>query len=126
MTRPKANNPPADRKSRNYSPDPGKSVTIEVNDSIEGVYQGEKTITITDQNTKEKKDIRMFQFRTSAGDRFVILGRTMLDQAIDEMYEAEGGEEKCIGLNMRISRGADEKLPGKRTMGTYEIEVWEE
>ena len=123
----KDKNPPADgRKTRNYKPESGRSVTIEVGDSIEGVFQGEKTITITDQNTKEKKDIRMFQFRDADGLRFVILGRSMLDQAFDDLYEAEGGEEKAIGLNMRISRPEDRKLPGKRTMGIYSIDVWEE
>lgn len=117
---------PPGRKQRNYKPESGRSVTIEVGESIEGVFQGEKTITITDQNTKEKKDVRVFQFRDADGLKFVILGRSMLDQAFDDMYEAEGGEEKAIGLNMRISRPEDKKLPGKRTMGIYALDVWEE
>lgn len=117
---------PPGRKTRSYKPEGGKSVTIEAGDSIEGVFQGEKEIQITDQNTKAKKDVRVFQFRSPDGERFVILGRSMLDQAFDDLYEAEGGEEKAIGLNMRITRGEDKKLPGKRTMGMYEINVWEE
>jgi hypothetical protein len=50
----------------------------------------------------------------------------MLDQAFEDMYDAEGGYDKCVGLNIKISRGEDEELPGKRTMGTYELSVWEE
>lgn len=50
----------------------------------------------------------------------------MLDQAFDDMYEAENGEANVVGLNMLIRRGPDKKLSNRRTMGTYEIEVWEE
>ena len=114
------------KRERSYKPETGESVTIEAGESVEGVFQGEKEVTITDQNTKEKKDIKVYQFRDSNGKKFVILGRAMLDQAFEDMYESEGGHEKCIGLNIRVARGEDKKLPGKRTMGTYELSVWEE
>lgn len=111
---------------RTYQADGGRSVSIEAGDEIAGVFQGEKEITITDSKKGTTKDVRVFMFRDSKGDKFVVLGRTMLDQAFDDMYEAEGGYEKVIGLNVQINRGQDKKLPGKRTMGTYELSVWEE
>lgn len=67
-----------------------------------------------------------YAFRDDAGKPFVILGAVLLDNAFEKVFEGEGGVERCQGLNMKIERGADQKLPGKRTMGTYEISVWEE
>lgn len=120
--------PPAGerRKLRNYKGELAPSVSIKAGESIEGVFQGEKTIELTDQETGADKDVRVFMFRDFDGKPFVILGRTMLDQVFDDVYKAERGVDNAIGLNMKISRGEDEKLTGKRTMGTYSIEVWED
>jgi len=67
-----------------------------------------------------------YSFRDENGKKRVLLGRAMLDSAFEEMFEQEGGMDKCIGLNIKIERGEDEKLPGRRTMGTYDLTVWEE
>lgn len=118
--------PKDERKGRAYRAEMAKSVTIEPGDQIEGVFQGEKEVSITDHNTGVKKDVRVYQFRDRDGKKFVVLGRFMLDQGFDELYEKEGGHDKVVGCNIAISRGDDEKLPGKRTMGTYELTIWEE
>lgn len=124
---PKGNeNPPKGRRERSYKSETGKSVSIEPGESVEGVFQGEKTITIQDQKKREEKEVRLYQFRDPEGKRFVVLGRTMLDEAFDNMYAAEGGYEKAVGLNVKIERGQDEKLSNNRSMGTYELSVWEE
>lgn len=55
-----------------------------------------------------------------------MLGRAGLDATFDDVFAKEGGPEKCAGLNMRIERGQDTKLSRNRTMGNYDVVVWEE
>ena len=93
--------------------------------SVEGTFQRSGLITLIDKKTKAEKEVQRYEFRDDAGQKFVILGRTMLDSAMDRVFEAEGGQEQCIGLVMRIERGEDSRLKGGRTMGDYSVTVWE-
>ncbi len=68
----------------------------------------------------------IYNFRNEAGKKEGILGRPMLDNAFIEMFEGLGGEDKVEGMYVAIERGDDQKLPGKRTMGTYEVSCWED
>lgn len=115
-----------ERKERTYKADLPKSVPLDAGNEVEGVFQNAKSTTITDKRTKEEKEVMVYTFRDAKGVRFAVLGRFNLDMAFEEVFEREGGMEKCQGLNMRITRGDDSKLSGGRTMGNYEISVWEE
>jgi len=99
---------------------------LEEKTSVVGTYQRRRQINIKDRISKEPKDIWIYIFSdVKTGDKFAITGRTMLDQAFDEMIEAEGGEDHVIGLDMRINRGENERTSGGFDMGTYEIMVLE-
>lgn len=113
-------------KVRKYRGEMPPSVTLEVGKSIEGTFQGMKVVTITDQNTEEEKDVRVYTFRDSKGKKFAMLGRAGLDATFDDLFQKEGGPEKCAGLNMRIERVQDTKLSRNRSMGNYDVAVWEE
>lgn len=90
------------------------------------MFQGAKEITITDQVTKADKQVMQYSFRDDAGKKFVLLGAYQLDLAFEEVFEKEGGAERCMGMNFKIERGEDSRLKGNRTMGTYSISVWED
>jgi len=113
------------RKIRVYKGEMVPMRELNESGSIEGTFQGSKLVEITDTLTKAKKEVQRYLFRDDHGIKFVILGRFMLDTAMEEVFEREGGEEKCIGLQMRIERGEDSKLKGNRTMGNYQVSVWE-
>ncbi len=117
---------PAHPRSRTYKGSTGEMISLEPGKSFTGTFQGAKEITITDRKTHEDKQVMRYSFRDENGKRFVILGAVQLDVAFEEVFEGEGGQEKCLGLMVKIERGEDMKLPGKRTMGTYEVSVWEE
>jgi hypothetical protein len=93
--------------------------------SIEGTFQGRKQITIKDRNTHLPKDIWVYRFVDESGNAFLISGRTMLDQAFEELAEEEGGLDRLIGEDLRINRGDDERTSGGFSMGTYEIMILE-
>jgi hypothetical protein len=94
-------------------------------DSVEGTFQGRRQITIKDRVTREPKDIWVYTFTDEDGKRFLISGRTMLDQAMDELIESEGGLDRFIGSDLRINRGDDERTGSGFDMGTYEIMILE-
>ncbi len=100
--------------------------SLKVGESIEGTFQNAELITIRDQATKADKEVQKYTFRDEDGGRFAILGAFQLDLAFREVFDGEGGEERCEGLHMTITRGADTKLSRGRTMGNYEITVSEE
>lgn len=99
--------------------------SLKVNGSIEGTFQSSKTITIRDQTTKQDKEVMCYSFCDETGEPFVLLGTYQLDLAFEGVFDGEGGEEKCQGLHMIITRGDDTKLSRGRTMGNYEITVSE-
>lgn len=99
---------------------------LDPGDTITGFFHGMKTIQITDQNTQELKDVRVYTFTTKSDKKFAILGRTMLDHAFDETLEEVGGVEQLRGMVVRIERGDDGKLARGRTLGNYIIQYWEE
>lgn len=99
---------------------------LDEGDTIAGFFHGMRQIQITDQNTKELKDVRVYTFTTKSGKKFAILGRTMLDHAFDETFEAVKGIENLTGMIVRIERGSDSKLARGRTLGNYIIQYWED
>lgn len=115
------------KNERTYKGKQSPSVAInKPGDSFTGAFQDAKEIEITDSRTKEVKWVMRYLFRDKDGNKMAILGRAMLDAAFDDVFEREGGMEKCQGLMMEVRRGDDSKLSGGRTMGNYEIAVWEE
>lgn len=101
---------------------------VEINEgaSITGTFQNRRMITIRDRITKDPKDIWIYSFRdVNNGSKFAVSGRTMLDQAFDAMFEAEGGIEKIIGREIRIERGEDSNTSAGFNLGTYEVSLLE-
>jgi hypothetical protein len=95
---------------------------LEENEDIRGVYQGYKEITIKDKEKGEKL-IRVYRFRDPDDEKkkFALSGRSLLDMAFDEMFEAVGADA-VIGEVLHIFRGKDSKN-GANRIGNYEIEL---
>ncbi len=116
----------SDRKAKHsYKAESLPFAELEEGQSVEGTFQGRRQINIRDRNTHEHKDIWVYAFVDVDGTRFLISGRTMLDQAFDEVIEAQGGIDRLQGEDLRINRGDDERTSGGFTMGTYEIMILE-
>lgn len=114
-------------KVRKYKTESGDLVrALDEGKSFTGCFQRADSIEITDQNTHKKKDVMRYTFRDSNGAKKVLLGAYQLDESFAEVFKKEGGQEKCQGLMMRVDRLKDTKLSGDRSMGNYEISVWEE
>jgi hypothetical protein len=112
-------------RSRSYKADMPAKVSISVGESFTGVFQSAQEIEITDKKTGQLKPVMQYLFRDEKGQKCGMLGAFQLDMCFEEVFEKEGGQEKVQGLKMTINRGDDSKLPGKRTMGNYEITVWD-
>lgn len=114
-------------KVKQYSGELPEQAKLEEGDVVSGIFVGMKIITIKDQNTKQDKDVRVYTFKDKVGEKFAVLGRTMLDTAFDNVFENEGGDpSSIIGLVVRIERGKDTKLKGGRTLGNYDIKCWDQ
>jgi hypothetical protein len=113
------------KSARMYLGELPEQAKLEEGDIVSGFFVGMKHITITDQNTKQAKEIRVYTFRNDNDEKFAVLGRTMLDTAFDDTAEHEGGWEGMIGMGVRIDRGKDTKLKGGKTLGNYSVQCWE-
>lgn len=121
--------PPADgdTKVRDYTGELPEQAKLEEGDIVSGIFLGMKQISLKDQNTKQDKDVRVYTFKDAEGEKFAILGRTMLDTAFDNVVEGEGGDyASIVGMIVRVERGKDTKLKGNRTLGNYFIKCWDQ
>ncbi len=114
------------KKRRTYKSEFAPQVSLQPGDTFDGSLQEVAEITIMDDKRKEEKEVMRYTFRNKDGKRVVILGAVGLDAAFKEMFDAEGGQDRCIGLMVRIERGQNERLSRNRTMGTYAVSCWEE
>lgn len=112
-------------RARSYKAELPAKVSLEPGESFTGVFQKAGFITINDKETHKDKDVMQYLFRDEKGAKCAMLGAFQLDMCFEEVFEKEGGQEKVQGLKMTVARGEDSKLPGKRTMGNYEITVWD-
>lgn len=99
---------------------------LEQGDQCTGYFTGMKTIEITDQNTGEPKPVRVYGFKTKSDSTFAVLGRSALDQAMDNAATKAGGWDRLINMVVRINRLEDSKLKGGRVLGNYLVTTWEE
>jgi hypothetical protein len=119
-------NEPATKKGKSFKGEMPPWHELKEKDSVIGIYQGYKMLTIKDNETGKEKEIRVYQFRDVTDDtkRFAVSGRSLLDAAFDMAWESVGGEERLQGETLAIERGEDTKT-GKKRIGNYELTIME-
>lgn len=98
-------------------------------DEIIGFFQGYKLVSFDDDRSETgKKAVRYYEFTEEEDEkkRFVVSGRLMLDQAVDDIArEQEEGLDSLKGELVCFRRLPDTKLTGKKKLGNYEVLVYE-
>lgn len=119
---PRDTKPSTGKVNRRFKGEMPEFHKIEENEDIRGVFQGYKEIEINDKE-KGKKQIRVYRFRDPDDEKkkFALSGRSLLDVAFDDMFEAVG-YDSCIGVTLHIFRAKDSKN-GANRIGNYEIEM---
>lgn len=95
---------------------------------IAGIFVKAKMATIQDTETHEDKEVMVYTFRDrTTGEPFAVLGgRVGLDNAFDDLFMRQGGQEKVSGMMVVIERGEDsERSNGRKgIIGNYDVFAW--
>jgi len=98
-------------------------------DEVIGFFQGYKLVSFDDDKSETgKKAVRYYEFTEEDDEkkRFVVSGRLMLDQAVDDIArEQEDGMDSLKGELVSFSRLPDTKLSGKKKLGNYQVTIYE-
>jgi hypothetical protein len=97
-------------------------------DMTSGLFVGYKVISLDDMDSANgKKDVRYYEFAEEGNSdkRFVVSGKLMLDQAFDTAARKLGGVDRMKDKIVQFTRLEDTRLDARRSLGNYEIEVFE-
>lgn len=95
-------------------------------ETITGKFLRVKETQIIDRISKQPKVIRIYKILLADGSTSSIGGRTMLDDAFDDVCALKGGWESMIGKEVIFTRGEDVELDDDTTnevkhLGTYTV-----
>jgi len=102
-------------------------------DRVEGSLQDIKIKPLYSPRTKTTDDTRMYHFTNGKGEGFIITGRSMLDDSIDEIFVQETGGTaddpdaiaRMRGTFWSIERGENRETQGGNSLGTYDVVLYE-
>src|SRR5215470_12414109 len=119
MAKPKdESNPvtPVTSGGRSFKAETGKFDSLKVNESITGTFIGARSQQITDQRTREPKQIFVLRLHDAANDRVIKLPcASMLRQTWEDLVDeyGKGDVDKAVdflrGHKITINRGDDTK-----------------
>ncbi len=114
------------KKGKSFQGEMPPWAELKENESVIGIYQGYKMLTIKDNETGKDKDIRVYTFQDPVDEekQFAVSGRSLLDVSFDMAWKSLGGEEHMQGEAIGIERLAD-KRDGKKRTGRYILTLME-
>lgn len=97
-------------------------------DMVSGIFMGYKVVMLDDMDSPNgQKPVRYYEFaeESNPDQLFVCSGKLMLDQAFDTAVRKMGSIERIQGKIVQFTRLQDSRLDSKRSLGNYELEIFE-